>query len=292
MGGLEQLQAPPVFVVGHHRSGTTWVFDLLASRPDVAGVFESWLFSQEFGFGGLLHWGQWEADHVAERERVFGQRAGVGQFATHDEVVDACRRLVEDWYGRVLRPEHRFLVEKSPDHLYSALAIRDVFPQARFVNVVRDGRDVAVSVQAARRWVPGALSQRLTSVREVARRWSNASVVSERLASLLAPRFHEVSYESLKADPARTVAELFAFCGLPSDEVAVKEAIDATDFARHASSGDDRFRRKGSVGDWRTELSLLDRWSFHRIAGATLIARGYESSRWWWLRRRRTTRAS
>lgn len=284
---LAQLEAPPIFVVGHHRSGTTWVFDLLSARDDVAGVFESWLFTQEFGFGGLLHWGQWDAATVAERERVFGQRAGVGQFADRDEVVGACRDLATRWLARALEPHHRFLVEKSPDHLYATHAISDLFPQARFVNIVRDGRDVAVSVRAARSWVPGSLTKRATAVREVARRWHNALTVSERIAAHLGSRYHEVRYEELRSDPVRTVTALFAFCGIDPAEASVAAALDATDLARHQTS-QEGFRRKGAVGDWARELSLLDRWSFHRVAGASLVSHGYAPSRWWWLRRPRT----
>lgn len=287
---FERLEAPPVFVVGHHRSGTTWVYDLLTHPATVAGVFESWLFTTDYGLGGLLHWGHWEEGLIAERERVFGTRAGVGALASLDEVVDACGAIARRFLGRAIGPEHRYLVEKSPDHLQAALAIRHVFPDARFINVIRDGRDVAVSMRAAGRWSPGAMSRNVTSVRATAQRWSASLRIAERVAAELGSAYREVSYEELQADPRTTLRELFAFCGFELADDAVDAAVDAADFSRHERTGDDHFRRGGRVGDWRTSLSLTERLVFERTAGSQLRARGYADSRWWWRASRRSAR--
>ena len=77
---------------------------------------------------------------------------------------------------RAVPADTRFAVEKSPWHLHELRLIAEVLPEARFVNVLRDGRDVAVSLsrpagrgrnsaprepaevlaEAARTWVTGA----------------------------------------------------------------------------------------------------------------------------------------
>jgi sulfotransferase family protein len=291
-GPLSQLVAPPIFVVGHHRSGTTWVFDLLSHPADVAGVFESWLFTSEFGLGGLLHWGLWDPGYVGTVEKVFGRRGGIGQLVTHEEVRNACSQLAQRWLARALQPGHRYLVEKSPDHLYAALAISDVFPDAKFVNVVRDGRDVAVSVDAARSWAPGSIGRRASSVSQVAKRWRDALETSAKVAAHLGPRFFEVTYEQMKAEPLATATALFRFCGIDANEEQVAAALKATEFDKNYEGGDDRFRRAGRVGDWRRTFSLLDRLAFERASGGMLRTRGYERSRWWWAAPMRTGRGA
>lgn len=280
-----QLAAPPVFVIGHHRSGTTWVHDILTHPATVAGVFESWMFTFEHGVGSLLHWAHWGDDEVERAEAVTGRRAGIGQLVGRDEVLAGCRALTERWLARALEPHHRYLVEKSPDHLLSAGLIAQIFPDARFVHVIRDGRDVVVSVRSARAW-EARDRRRGRSAHRLGRLWRRAMRTGDRVRQRLGPRLLEVRYEDLQARPREAVAELFSFCGIEVTDEQVAAAVDANDFAKRYSGGEDSFRRAGRSGDWRRTFGLRDRYGFHRSAGPELIARGYETSRWWWLRPR------
>lgn len=283
---LSQLAAPPVFVVGGHRSGTTWVFDILTHPAEVAGVFESWLFTPDHGLGGLLHWGNWKPDHIEKLVKRFERRPGLGQLVDRDEVVDTCRRLAESWLGRVLEPHHRYIVEKSPSHLDAVETIRELWPDARFVHVVRDGRDVLVSRRAALSWDRVFLPKKLNTYRE-AQRWAGAMSRGRFLAGELGNTYTEIRYEDLAGDPHRGVRRLFDFCGIRVGDAVVASAIEATDFRRHYTGGATEFRRAGRVGDWRTRLGFVDRLLFHRGAGSALEDRGYETSRLWWLTRRK-----
>ncbi len=284
---LAQLVAPPIFVVGQHRSGTTWVFDLLTHPDDVAGVFESWLFTQGHGLGGILHWSQWNSDQSSAALRVTRRKSGIAQLADRDEVRTAARDLAGRWLARALKPSDRYLVEKSPDHLYAALEINEVFPDARFISVIRDGRDVAVSARATQSWDPDFITKQKTSPLQVARRWSGAVETSRGLAAHFGPRFMEIAYERLHAEPKAAATDLFRFCGFDHDEAEIDAALAETRFEKQTVGEGDHFRRAGRTGDWRDTFSILDRLAFERGAGPALRARGYETSRWWWLRRPR-----
>jgi hypothetical protein len=284
---LAQLVAPPVFVVGQHRSGTTWVFDLLTHPDDVAGVFESWLFTQNHGLGGILHWTQWDEEQSATAQRITGRPSGIQQLVDRDEVRQIARDLATRWLARALKPSDRYLVEKSPDHLQAALEIDDVFPDARFISVIRDGRDVAVSQRAAHSWAPSFITKRRTSPLQVAHRWREIVEMSARLSEHFGPRFMEISYEELHRDPKAAATTLFRFCGFDHDAAEIEAALGGTRIEKQRKSDDDPFRRAGRTGDWRSTFSVLDRLAFERAAGPALRARGYESSRWWWLRRTR-----
>ena len=286
-GPLAQLVAPPVFVVGQHRSGTTWVFDLLTHPDDVAGVFESWMFTQNHGLGGILHWSQWDTEQSSAAMRVTGRASGIAQLADRDEVRQVARDLAQRWLARALKPSDRYLVEKSPDHLYAALEIDAVFPDARFISVIRDGRDVAVSARATQSWDPAFITEAKTTPFQVARRWRSAVETSGGLAEHFGPRFMEIAYERLHAEPKAAAAELFRFCGFDHGDAEIDAALAGTRFEKQRSGDDDHFRRAGRTGDWRSTFSIVDRLAFERGAGPALRARGYETSRWWWLRRPR-----
>lgn len=298
----ERLAAPPVFVVGNPRSGTTWLFEVLEAHPEVAGVFESWMFHEQFGFAGMFDRRLWNAEIIGRWEREFGRGLGLGPLASRDEVVADVRELSSRWLGRALGPEHRFLVEKTPMHLHFAPLIGEVFPEARFVEVIRDGRDVAVStLAAARGWHPEIASKDGDStsalgVADLARDWRICVDVGARHEKALAGRWLRVRFEDLRADFAGTVSQVLTFCGIPADAKTVERMHAATAIATH-ETGERRFRRAGRVGDWRSEFSLYDAWRFDRVAGEALVETGYETSqRWWrsaavprWLRRRRAS---
>jgi sulfotransferase family protein len=172
-------------------------------------------------------------------------------------------------------------VEVAPLHGTVAREIAEVFPAARFVHVLRDGRDVAVSVRAAARsWAPGWPA----SVLKSAWRWRKALRNASQAQPVLGDRLLEVRYEDLKSEPQAQIARLFRFCGMPYDMALVGRVATHTDFRRQFKPDPAAFRRFGRVGDWRTALTPLDVLLFAIGAGDTLVNAGYEASRIWWVR--------
>lgn len=284
---LDQLVEGPIFVTGHARSGTTWVFDLLTSHPEVAGVLESWLFVRGFGFAGLFD--QWTPDVLELGRRDRGQAVGLSQMVSRDELATELRAFVGGLLARRLEPQHRFLVEKSPMPYMEIGPAAEVFPDARFIHVVRDGRDVAVSLRAAGRswfrpWAQfGAGGQlgRCRALHDAGRSWARTVGRLRRHGERLGERYMEIAYERLAADPADSLRRLFDFCAIPHNEAAVETALGATDFERHFSGGEDQFRRGGRVGDWRSRFGLADALAFELGSNGRLVVEGYESSRAW-----------
>src|SRR5437764_5464922 len=69
---FDRLAAPPLFITGHGRSGTTLTLDLFAHHPEVCAIFETWLLTPHVGITGLFHQPQWGADFYAEQQRKIG----------------------------------------------------------------------------------------------------------------------------------------------------------------------------------------------------------------------------
>lgn len=275
---LARLAAPPVFIIGKARSGTTWVYDILTAHPAVAGVFESWLLTEASGVGALLRERNWSKEG-----------SGIAQLMTRDDFVDDLRLTVGRWLARALAPEQRFLVEKSPGlHLAT---VATIFPDARIIHCVRDGRDVAVSILAASNsWAPEWKRRMGRSTFAAARSWRSVIETVHRESSALGPRLLDVRYEALKGAPSIQIRRLYDFCEIPYDDHLVEDVMRATNFDTAFQGGEREFRRGGRVGDWHDRFGFFARAQFAAGAGATLRSLGYERSRWWWWRRQRSRR--
>lgn len=265
------LDLPPVFVVGAARSGTTWVYDVLASHPDVAGMPESFLFTTSRGIGGLVN--------LADRPT---RPPGVTRFVSTDDLARELRWFAGGLLGRTVEPGHRVLVEKSGVHTHSMSGIWRLFPDARFVHVLRDGRDVVVSALAAQRsWAPTWAQ----SIHSAARVWATDAQAATHCGATRPSQFLEIRYEALHADPLAGYRNLYDFCGLPYDDSLLNEVIERNDFARQYAGGENKFHRGGRVGDWRTRFSRADVVNFVAAAGRTLVRLGYEPNHRWAIRR-------
>jgi hypothetical protein len=186
--------------------------------------------------------------------------------------------------ARALRPHHRFLVEKSPRHGHHIPFINELFPTARFVHVVRDGRDVAVSVRAASRsWAPDWRGDVARSVWTSAADWRNSLAAVRAATPAVADRLLEVRYEDAIADPYAVYRRLYEFAGIPYGDALLERVFDATDFERNFRPDEGQFRRAGRVGDWRTRFTTRDRIEFARAAGTTLVDLGYEDHPFRWV---------
>ncbi len=270
---FDQLDQAPIFIVGAARSGTTWVFDILTTHPKVSGVFESWLFTPKDGLQALFTSAHWPP-----------KRSGLGNLIKRDELLSYTRDMASRIMSRALKPEHRFLVEKSPSHLFAMPFINEVFPGARFIHVLRDGRDVSVSVRAAAKsWVPSWEETFGRSIKVSARAWKHAVRRAQNEGKKLGERYLEIRYENIHKDPFSAYRRLFDFCKISYDDDILQTVFDTTDFKKNFTAKDSSFRRGGRVGDWRTQFRLIDKFMFNLSSGKMLMDLGYEKNRWWWL---------
>ncbi len=165
--------------------------------------------------------------------------------------------------------------DKTPMHVLHLRRLGRLFPEARFVHVVRDGRDVALSYRSVG-WGP-------TTVEDAAMRWRRSVLRGRRDGERLGPdRYREVRYEDLVTDPERVLRELCAFLDLEWDDGVLHhheraaEVIAATRFPGAHS----RLLLPPTPGlrDWRREMPAADVARFEAIAGGLLEELGYGCS--------------
>ena len=285
-----------VFVVGCPRSGTTWVRRLLAGHPRIVTGPESHAYPQvlgtftETGRRGITGW-----RHVLDRYRRTDNRGlDVGlprwvdeptllelitaALADHPgddrEAADRVIRAVFDAYvGTHATSADPVLLEKTPQHLFWAEHILRRDPDARIVEVLRDGRDVCVSMEMRARTQFWALKGRAEQVAT----WVSYAQEGLRLRSdpTLAERMLLVRFEDVKAAPVAQAERLLHFMGLDATSEEIERAIDAVSIDRHPRAGTGRAARKGAVGDWREHFSEADVALFEREAGEVFERVGY-----------------
>jgi protein-tyrosine sulfotransferase len=177
--------------------------------------------------------------------------------------------------------------EKTPRNISRLSVIFGSFPEARFVHVLRDGRDVACSLRTHPRHevVDGRLVALDTwkPIAGGARRWVRDIESSRKWWG--DPRFHTVRYEDLVLDPRPVLERLMAFVGEDWDEAMLAHATadspfrDATRFAQNPEALGTV--SKGSLNRWQRELDAHDKRIFKRIAGSLLVELGYAKDDAW-----------
>jgi hypothetical protein len=179
--------------------------------------------------------------------------------------------------------------DKTPPYIDSLKIIYPLLPEARFVHIIRDGRDVALSV--SRLWFGP------NSVVEAADWWASKIRKARHQAEAL-PYYLEVRYEDMLADPATVLRRICSFIDLPWDPAMLtfheraQERIAELDAPVRSADGvrivsvQERLSalklvteppRRDRIGRWRTEMTREDRHAFEEIAGELLCELGYET---------------
>jgi hypothetical protein len=279
---LRDLAAPPVFITGSARSGTTWTFDLFAEHPEVCAIFECWVLTQTHGVTSILTQDHW----IPGAREAWVGRSGLAQAAVqllpYEEMVRDVQRMVTDWLMRRYDPDkHRFLVAKEPIDVRAAAIL---FPGARFIHVIRDGRDVALSMKrASESWDPSMGVGLPMSWRAEAWRRQVENVRAHR--DFLRDRYMEVRFEDMRADVVAATRMLFDFAGIPHGDELLGRIRGNTQLSSYEEkSRDSGFRGGGRRSGWQREFGVRDARGFDRAAGSLLVELGYEGARDWWRR--------
>ena len=319
--------APVFFVVGHQKSGTTWLMEMLNSHPEILCKGEGRPFGRTFRQENLK---QKRAGHpptslynaIASSEdlRYWIERSVWSKRDDADEhLAELTRLAIHHFLTRQLSKTGKRLVGDKTVLLGPEIVeeIHTIYPEARVIHIIRDGRDVVVSTMH-HRWnqaedqggtvelTPDQLAKReayrkdprvlLESgegifpdgwLRGNAAKWNaRVSRTVKDGPALLGANYLEVRYEDLLQRPEQEVRRLLEFLGADASEQTVKRCVSAASFERLAggrSRGQEAasFFRKGIAGDWKNTFTEQDKQDFKAVAGDLLIDLGYEKDNDW-----------
>jgi hypothetical protein len=183
-----------------------------------------------------------------------------------------------DLYGH--RQGKRLVGEKTPGYVRSITTLHSLWPRARFIHILRDGRDVCLSILAWRR-ADRAAGRFPTwaedPVMTTAFFWDwNVRLGRERGAALGAELYREVSYEALVTQPADECAVLCQFLHLPYDGNMLRYHEGLTRLEPGLDAKAAWLPPTAGLRDWRRQMAATDVECFEAAAGDLLDELGYD----------------
>jgi len=241
-----RAKKPPIFIVGPGHSGTSLLLAILGAHSNIFAI-------------------PFESDLAYKPEPV--RRKLIRRFHTMTTVHRKAR-----W------------VEKTPRHIGKIDELFRLFPEARIVIIIRDGRDVACSYKARRGTSIGEHIDHWVAAAERARHYQHH------------PQVHVLRYEDLITDFRGTTQKLMAFLGETFEPGQAEYYKQPIKFYWHKvkkpenGQGDNhRQYRNWQVnqplfdgrGRWLEEMKPEEKAIFKQSAGELLVALGYEADNDW-----------
>jgi hypothetical protein len=277
--GLQDLyQKDLFFVCGVIKSGTTWLERLLDSHPEVVckgeGHFGSDLYSlmstafEEYNASMPLKGKAFAHSKLASSTVSASEDLPI--YSNEDKefiVFTSISLMMSKWLSRQDDPSCiKCVGDKTPSNLTHIELLNHLNPDAKFIHIIRDGRDVAVSAWNFNMNTDlGATIQQWGSFRKfvpwAAEAWANEIKPARVLAAKkLGNRYYELRYEDLLTNPEREAKKLFQFLNVDDSYGIVEELVDMCKFERMSGGrkpGEedmDSFYRKGIAGDWKNYM--------------------------------------
>jgi hypothetical protein len=165
--------------------------------------------------------------------------------------------------------------DKTPMYMQHLRLLERLFPDAQFVHLVRDGRDVARSFLAMPEGIVTRTWAHPTSVGEFACEWRDQVGGARSLGRRVGPgRYHELRYERLVADPTAELRAICEFAGLPFEPGMLAYA-GKLDLSRKPHQQSLTRPPTPGLRDWRRDLAPADVQAFEAVAGDLLAELGY-----------------
>jgi hypothetical protein len=298
--GRSDSAAPAPFVVGVGRSGTTLLRLMLDAHPQLAIPPETHFVNPLIQASGRLRFNP----RLATRAIVRDERRRWNDFGVAEDdllerleaiepfnTTDALRAFYLLYASKHGKPRWG---DKTPDYIRKMKKIQKTLPEARFIHVIRDGRDAGLSQNAriAKR------GKDPVPPREMARRWRKR-IIKSRIDAEEVEHYIEVRYEDLISDTDGVLRRVCEHVGLDYDPAMLRyyeraeERLQEMAGALPAKKG----RPEREAGErlaahamttkppdperlqvWKTEMTEGENAEFEEAAGYLLDELGYETA--------------
>ena len=248
-----------LFIVGCGRSGTTWLMNALNGHDEIVVLGEGRFFYQ--------------LEPCLIQAFAAFNKAQPSPDNTHDatrlrdaDVWLILRTIIDSQLARYIaagrvKPRLKIVGDKTPIHTLTMAKLAAMYPEAKFIHIIRDPRDMATSqwVRYAKNNDPRGIN--IYTEQQITRIWvTHVQAARQNGAQLGNTRYAEVRYEDLMENEAAEMARLLRFLGADASDSQVARCMEAGSFKKHTGGrkrGEElagAFYRKGVAGDWVNHL--------------------------------------
>ena len=281
------VSGPSFVVVGCPRSGTTLLLRLLAAHPDIAVLPEL----------GWIYWTYEQRRRLTPDGRITPelvehlQRRGFGRFTSlpvqPEELAALGERYPDLPFADLIaylfdayaaRQGKRLAGNKTVAAVRHVATVHELWPRAKVIHLLRDGRDVALSAMSWRR--AARLAEDFPTWDEepvvTAALWWEWNVrLGREAGAALGPLYRELRYEELVDDPEAGCRELCDLLGVTYDDAMLRFHEGRTRDEPGLDAKHAWLPPTAGLRDWRTQLAPGDVERFEAAAGALLAELGY-----------------
>ena len=275
------MDKSPIFVVGVDRSGTTLLSLILSSHSRIAIPYESHFITSYYNDENS--WG--DLNRGENRIRLIKSILAESYVKRWDKKVELNNIDIAKCYSLSNAINEVFLSyakmhgkdiwgDKTPSYTAEIHIINRLFPNCRFVHIIRDGRDVAMSL-IKQWWGANDFISALTY-------WEKTLNCTRRMLRMLPDeRFVELKYEELLENPEKEIRNIINFLGLDFEPEMLKKYQDNAE-----DKVGDRIDKhhinlkknvlKSNAFKWKRNLIPSDQAIAFEIAGELFKELGYE----------------
>lgn len=270
----------PVFVLGSPRSGTTLLYDMLLS----AGGFAVYLAESNVFNVLALRFGSFSIR--SNRKKVLRawlgsklfRATGLDAAQIEKKLLDECRTpgdFLSMVMGEIARAQGmQRWAENSPECLLHLPLIKRQIPSALVVHIIRDGRDVASSLERVRYVRPFPWEERQNLIGSGVY-WEWIVQQGRAHGKALGADYLEIHFEDLLASPQQTLTTVGQFIDHPLDYERIRQVAYGSVSKPNTSFASEKGGNFSPVGRWKKTFSPQQLETFECMMGATLLALGY-----------------
>jgi hypothetical protein len=217
----------PLFVVGMSRSGTSLLREVLNRNPEVGfpyheSHFIPYIIHRFRDKAFPLNQQQMkEFRNIVKESNFYGNFQAQGWLLRDSELYEMLRsgslaetieNIIKFFIPHNIKKTDFIWGDKSPNNLLSIGLLKDFFPKAQFIHIIRDPRERVLSAHKA--W--GA------DLYIAAERWRHGIQTARQLGQQLGDDYLEVFYEKFTGAPTKEIIKLCNFLGISYDKAMIE----------------------------------------------------------------------
>ncbi len=278
---IKEEMSNPIFIVGLRRSGTTLLNLMLNAHSKIHITYESGFLPKFYNhkekYGDLSHiknqrklleefYSQqrnWSKDDYPPINDVISNI----KETTMDGIFSSMYELIANKYGKSRWGD------KTPDFVEYLEVLSKMFPDAQFIHIIRDCRDIILSRQSLK-WFRH-------DIRIIAKEWSNSIKLGEEFSKTIdSGRYKAIKYEDIICEPRTQLKNVCDFLGEEFEEQMLefykesKKIVPSVESDRHQNT--DKGLIKSNSEKWRHKMNSTDICIVESIIGNKLNELDYK----------------